>query len=56
MRKKIEIKIIHIELAMQDLEKKPMFYLKSEWKILHAQRQVLAEILQECPERIKKSK
>ena len=50
MKKKIEQKLISIENQIGVLENADRFaYLKDDWKILHAQRQAVAEILAMFP-------
>lgn len=55
MRKKIELKIMYIENQMSKYETKHLYYLTIDWMLLHAQRQVLGEILKDMPPpRVKK--
>lgn len=47
MKKKIEDKIQTICKRMVEIETTFLYWMNEEWKMLHAQRQILGEILKE---------
>lgn len=45
MKKKIEKMLYDIETKMANIESVSLYWLTDEWRILHAKREVLGEIL-----------
>lgn len=47
MRKKVEKMLYDIESKMSEMESVHLYWLNLEWKLLHAKREVLGELLKQ---------